>query len=378
MNKLLFFIVSTSILLSCKSKNDTPVRKQTTIKTTDSEAKKLILEPVDENLNTIASFLAGNQPKNIGIYASVFKSSNWKAHESILNTNWDKVIKNTINPIRIWSKEEKIEKKSKKLFYPFSGADFLYVYAANPDYDSYYLFGLEPVGEIPKKENISNTALTPNILNAAYKSVDENMNHSFFHTKYMAVEFNNPILKGTIPIFMFFMNRMGVELTSIKPIGFNSSGEIEELEEFAQGVRIRFLDNGKTKELIYFSQDISDGQLKSNIGLNKMLNNVSAEATTMIKSASYICHDPRFSEIRDLIISKSHSIMQDDTGVPYRFFTQDKWTIRHYGNYTKPITIFTKYMQTDLKKATEGNEKPLLFRYGYNNPPNLMIATKKS
>jgi hypothetical protein len=97
----------------------------------------------------------------------------------------------------------------------------------------------------------------------------------------------------------------------------------------------------------------------------------------MIKSASYLCHSPGFSIIKDIIVSNSYSIMQDDTGVPYRFYDQSKWTIRHYGSYTGPIALFASRMQSDLKSAASGKEKSLNFRYGYNSPPNLMVAVKK-
>ncbi|MFM7666632.1 MAG: hypothetical protein ACKO7D_00410, partial [Bacteroidota bacterium] len=187
----------------------------------------------------------------------------------------------------------------------------------------------------------------------------------------------NPILKGTIPVFMFFMNRMGVELTSISPVAFDEKGEIIPAKDFSKGVRIGFMDNGKNKELFYFSGDISNAGMTATLGLKNMVNRISKDASTMIKSASYLCHSPQFSIIKDLIISNSYSIMQDDTGVPFKFYDQSKWNIRHYGVYTKPITIFSSCMQSDLKSAVAGKEKPLNYRYGYNTPPNLMVSVRK-
>jgi hypothetical protein len=193
----------------------------------------------------------------------------------------------------------------------------------------------------------------------------------------MAVEFNNPVLKGTIPVFMFFMNRMGLELTSISPITFNEKGEIVSATDFSKGVRIGFLDNGKNKELFYFSGDISNKGMNGTIGLRNMLNQISKDASVMMKSASYLCHTNDFTIVRDMIIANSYSIMQDDTGVPFKFYDQSKWNIRHYGSYTGPIALFASRMQSDLKSAASGKEKSLNFRYGYNSPPNLMVAVKK-
>jgi hypothetical protein len=362
---------------ACQTESTKPAFIESKNATENTSDKQISAESASVELNAIASFLGGNQPKSVGDYTAAFNSLEWKNHQFLLNNAWSKALAEKVVPMRDWSKTEKIERKSQTLFYPFSGADFLHVYSAHPDYTSYYLFGLEPAGEIPKKENILNPALTSNVLSTIYKSVDENMSQSFFHTKYMAVEFNNPVLKGTIPVFMFFMNRMGVELTSIKPITFNDKGEIVDAKDFSKGVRIGFIDGGKNKELFYFPGDISDTGLKATPGLKNMVNSISKDATTMMKSASYLCHLPVFSGVRDMILANSFTIMQDDTGIPFRFYDQSKWKIQFYGIYTQPIPLFASRGQADLRAAVIGKEKPIKFRYGYNNPPNLMVATKK-
>jgi hypothetical protein len=381
MKKIAVFILSGALLAACGSSNknekSTSTQNTSSNEQTTESAATVKKENVNTELNNIASFLGGTTPKSAGDFSVAFNSSGWKTHQSTLNAAWEKALKEKINPMREWSKSEKIGKKSETLFYPFSGADFLHVYSANQDYSTYYLFGLEPPGEIPKKENILNPSLTSNILSTIYKSVDENLSQSFFHTKYMAVEFNNPTLKGTIPVFMFFMNRMGIELTSISPVSFNEKGEIVSTKEFSKGVRIGFLDNGKNKELFYFSGDISNKGMNGTPGLRNMLNQISKDASVMMKSASYLCHTNDFTIIRDMIIANSYSIMQDDTGVPFKFYDQSKWSIRHYGSYTGPIALFASRMQSDLKSAVSGKEKSLNFRYGYNSPPNLMVAVKK-
>lgn len=381
MKKIAVFILSGALLAACgsstKNEKSTSTQNASSNEQTTETATTVKKENANEELNNIASFLGGTSPKSVGDFSAAFNSPGWKTHQATLNTAWEKAKIEKINPMREWAKTEKIGKKSETLFYPFSGADFLHVYSANQDYSTYYLFGLEPPGEIPNKQNILNPALTSNILSTIYKSVDENLNQSFFHTKYMAVEFNNPILKGTIPVFMFFMNRMGVELTSISPVTFNEKGEIVSAKDFSKGVRIGFIDNGQNKELFYFSGDISNGGMTATPGLKNMVNRISKDASTMIKSASYLCHSSGFSIIKDMIISNSYSIMQDDTGVPYQFFDQSKWNIRHYGVYTGPISLFASRTQPDLKSAVAGKEKPINFRYGYNTPPNLMVAVRK-
>ena len=60
-------------------------------------------------------------------------------------------------------------------------------------------------------------------------------------------------------------------------------------------------------------------------------------ATTLIKSASYLLHDNQFSKTRALLLESADVVVQDDTGIPYRFLSQAPWQVKLYGQYHKPI-----------------------------------------
>ena len=51
------------------------------------------------------------------------------------------------------------------------------------------------------------------------------------------------------------------------------------------------------------------------------------ECNTFIKSASYLMHYRSFTDIRNIILSKSLTIFQDDTGIPYKYFSDSDWNI---------------------------------------------------
>jgi len=42
--------------------------------------------------------------------------------------------------------------------------------------------------------------------------------------------------------------------------------------------------------------------------------------TSYFKATSYMTHKAQFSMIRDQVLAKSDAILQDDSGIPYRFF----------------------------------------------------------
>ena len=92
-------------------------------------------------------------------------------------------------------------------------------------------------------------------------------------------------------------------------------------------------------------------------------------------------HLPYFSQVRDVILNKSPAIFQDDTGIPFKYFTQDKWSATFYGKYNKPIKLFEVRMQKDLYDAYRKNEvKPLTFSLGYHsgsNNDNMIVYKRK-
>jgi hypothetical protein len=73
--------------------------------------------------------------------------------------------------------------------------------------------------------------------------------------------------------------------------------------------------------------------------------------------------------------------VQDDSGIPLRYFTFFDWDVALYGVYDKPIKLFASFAQSDLKKSMkEKSLGALPFSYGYNfqtGTSNLFIAEKK-
>ena len=116
MKKLSVLILSSLILASCGSSN----KNEKTVTTSNAssnnqtaqEGKEVKKENTNVELNNIACFLGGTTPKNAGEFSAAFNSASWKLHQSTLNTAWEKALKEKINPMREWSKNEKIGEKA--------------------------------------------------------------------------------------------------------------------------------------------------------------------------------------------------------------------------------------------------------------------------
>jgi hypothetical protein len=92
-------------------------------------------------------------------------------------------------------------------------------------------------------------------------------------------------------------------------------------------------------------------------------------------------HANNFKIIRNLIFDISSTILQDDSGIAYRYFEKSKWDIRLYGKYVKPKTEFSYISEPDLEKAYKSTVyRPLTYSIGYNwraGNSNMLYAIKK-
>jgi hypothetical protein len=103
-------------------------------------------------------------------------------------------------------------------------------------------------------------------------------------------------------------------------------------------------------QLYYFSVDAADKWLEFYPGFLDWVAQ-HRPASALLKSASYLLHDSQFEKTRTMILSSADYVIQDDTGIPYRFLQQSPWRVRLYGRYHKPIKGLRYGYQADLESA---------------------------
>jgi hypothetical protein len=87
-----------------------------------------------------------------------------------------------------------------------------------------------------------------------------------------------------------------------------------------------------------------------------------------MKSASCVLQNTPFSIMRKLVLN-SDRILQDDTGVPYKYFLEDaSLKVDLYGTSTKVIDDLSWCLQPQLRKDLEASKGygDLPFRISYN------------
>jgi hypothetical protein len=146
-----------------------------------------------------------------------------------------------------------------------------------------------------------------------------------------------------------------------------------------KGVEIDFRsdDDRSVHKLFYFSVNLSNESLNENRPFLAFLASLKGTAS-MLKATSYMIHRPEFLMIRERLLSQSLAVLQDDSGIPYRYFGASTWRVQLYGVYDRPYGSFRWLEQPDLRKAYQSPAtKPLNFRIGYGFgkvPSNLLLA----
>ncbi len=342
--------------------------------------------PVLDTLNDeMAAMIAGINPVN-GC-KDLTAEKKWTTYQQHINDNWKLVEKNKTVPIAHWREKnlDTVTSGTSTLFYPFAGADFLYANAFFPDAGNYVLIGLEPIGKLHRCDTMTKKDFLfylEKIRSALYYSNQL----GFFRTKSMEKDLNQQSLDGTLPLIVFYIRKTGHRLTGITYFNLDNKGGIVPCRQDTStiGVRVAFFDSTMKKHqvLYYLSYDLSDQNLKKHPELLQFVKSFGNQVG-FLKAASYLMFTSGFHVMRNYLLDQESAVLQDDSGIPYRFFKPSGWTVKLFGTYTQTIDLFKYKFQPDLQSAYEKQETKhaVPFRIGYNvkfNETNLLFAKKRN
>ncbi len=349
--------------------------------------------PVPQSDKDVARLLAGMDPGEPG-YDSLTSTPAWMDHHTFFEKNWAELSRKRLDPASGWRETDvKPDASLKTLFYPFSGPDFLNAYLFFPDCDTYVFYSLEAPGVSPAVFDLTPTDYG-NLLQDIRESLDDIFLRQYFITKRMMKELRTPVLRGNAPLIMVFMARMNLEVLTVDHVRLGAEGDVHISSVTATGalskraaknpvpgVKITFRKPGeKTQTLYYYSVDVSNKGLVAHPEFLTYLNGL-GQGITFMKSASYLLHGSNFAKIRGAILGSTHFLLQDDSGLPFRFFGDEGWDVRLYGRYTNAIKDFNGTIQSDLDEAYQAQEvRPLPFKFGYHwgdQYSNVQIAVRK-
>lgn len=330
-----------------------------------------------------ARLLAGLAPVPGSPLAPFVEDAGWQRHAKHFDSAWKSLEERQLSRIGAWSKKN-IARPSPTVFYMFSGPDYLYADAFFPEASTYVLSGLEPVGKVADLAGLSPRVLAQD-LRELQSSLNSVLSFSFFITKKMKTELQGGRLTGTLPVLYVFLARSGKTIREVSYVSLDERGAVQTLAEPpakagpADGVKIVFTKgDGPPRTLYYFSTDLSDWGVKKSAFLNFC--DSLGTGDSLLKSASYLMHSDGFKKVREFVLARSALVVQDDSGVPVRFFDAADWTMHPFGNYLGPISLFPNRSQPAMRQLFgKGRAEPIDFGIGYRWRPresNLLLAVR--
>ena len=344
----------------------------------------------DVRATATAQLLAGIAPApGDPVIDKLAASGVWKAHAAKMQADWAKVTPRLAEMEKWRDRELAIREPGRKtLLYPFSGPDYLNAATLFPTHKDYVFFSLESPGRLPDVAGLTDAQFAK-LLDNTRTAMRDIFQRNYFITDYMTKQLGTDVFKGTVPVMAIMMALTGKRIVKIAPVDlfpaltahYSDAGGRRPHKKLS-GVRIDFTDakTGLNQQLTYYSLDATDQALQFYPEFMNVVGG-SKPATGFVKSASYLLHDHQFKKTRDMLLSTADMIVEDDTGIPYKFFAQPAWQVKLYGQYARPIKPLAYGYQADLQAAYQKKDRtPINFPFGYHyktGKSGLMVATRQ-
>ena len=329
--------------------------------------------PAAVDPNDVARYLAGLPVAPGSALEELTRDPRWIAHSNAMNAAFKQMNQRQLNNVRVWRAGVlgSVVASGRTCAYLFGGPDYLNANAFFPNQSNYILQGLEAIEVMPDPRTLPAAELQGG-LQSIEVSLNQVLNYSFFQTKDMRSDLSRSRLRGVLPILFVFFAREGLDVTQVNYLS---------LSRAVPGVQVSLRDpaNGSTKTVYYFRSDLGNGFVRGDPAVLRFCERF-GPANSFLKAASYLLHQDSFSITRDWLLSHSTVILEDDSGIPIRYFSSNQWTIRVFGAYRSPIDLFKQYYQPDLRQIYDSsNPKTLTFGFGYQVGRNstVILAVRK-
>jgi len=228
---------------------------------------------------------------------------------------------------------------------------------------------------LPSLKQLSRKQDLAAYLRATRDTMGSVLGRSFFITREMDRQFRGQVTDGLLlPILEVLVRRhntiLGFRYTRLDDDGRLIERDLSYKPRTPYGdkglqIAYRNDEDQSVHQMYYLTINLDDEHLKTNPQFVKYSAGLKG-AVTLLKATSYMTHRDEFSVIRGLILANSQAVLQDDSGIPFHFFSPDAWKVQLYGEYTRPYGSFRYLIQSDLQKAYQDPAaRPLPFRIGY-------------
>jgi len=303
----------------------------------------------------------------------------WRRHAEGMDELWAQVERRHLAPMRAWSAATLaplLPEPELALFYPFGGPDFLSAHVFFPAAPLYVLVGLQPPGRLPLPDELDGGRLEVELarLRGGFASLVE---AGYFQQTDMdrdlAGERPDGVgLDGVLPVLYVFLARTGHRPVAVRHLALDHDGTLAAAGEAtaASAVAVDFVreGGGETRRILYLAQDLSDQGLVDERPETARYLAELGPWNAFMKAAVYLLHREGFGALRELLLAEARSLLQDDSGLPYRDLAGGGWELSFFGRYGRTLPVYETYFQEDLKAVFAGGAaiRPLDFAIGYH------------
>src|SRR5690348_11263412 len=226
-----------------------------------------------------------------------------------------------------------------------------------PHSASYVMVALEPAGTLPTPAKLAKRDLA-RFLPSLRDTMGSILGRSFFVTREMDRQFRGQVTDGLLLPIAEMLVRTNHTILGFRYVRLDDSGQLVERPANYhtagvignKGVEIEFRSDADASvhRLCYLSVNLSDQRLRMDAAFTKFAATLKG-SSTLLKATSYMTHKPEFSAIRDIVVQMSGAVLQDDSGIPFKYFAG--WRVQLYGAYERPYGSFRWMEQKDLRAA---------------------------
>lgn len=325
--------------------------------------------------------------------AALLARPGYTAHKQKMDGFWKSVEAKRLSAIIPWREKHLRDRiHAKTALYPLSGGDFLNLNLMFPHAERYIMIAMEKPGDMPDP-----TAMDEAHLRNGLASVQQMLGNiaqtGYFFSRLMNMYMNPESygFYGTMPTVSVFLVRLGHSIQNIERACITEEGQLEVYADRAkgfcrvQGYRVRFRDgkSGVARELVYLSARIDNNLFSAATPEGKFFRTIQ-NPSVMLKAAVYLLHSPNYRGAADYILETADVVLQDDSGLPFRYYEPARWDVELYGSFVAPprMTGIEYYPQPDLVKAFKEKALELPFDFGYGqveptNKSGIILAFKR-
>lgn len=277
-----------------------------------------------------------------------------------------------------WSEKNLSKPNYQTAFYPFSGPDVVTVMSIYPK-ANYYVMMADQYPEYAFLDK-------PEKANAAAQSFECSMLTNFSRRGY----YRTNDLNGKdgpkprfIKLLIYNIAFSGSKIEDIKPLYVDQSGLILPVDANQQPDGVRFLlkaKDGRSVTLDYLRADLSNAGFEKRPEFAQAIARKSSQVV-LLKSASHLLQNPKFSKMSDTLIANSKWVTQDETGLDITPFSNN-YNLELYGKFVAAHPLWAKNESAQrLAKyfSSHPSKEDLPFILGYEKQGGsiLMVGERK-